>query len=280
MEVMVIGGGTSKPHGKASSEVADPAAGSGDTLHAALAGLKTPIATSANPADARASLEEARRQILEEGIIIAAAKRRMEATQREYNSAYGLTPAVDGPSRLSEVRGHGRVITNILGGKHPIYDTPVANLRAAQAAMAEMPSLESEERVLQEKRVKYLLDAGNEQQSLLDPGHAQPVSLGADLGAHRNPNGRHHAEGSSSHRTSGRKGEGSQDRHSLRQSKPASGRHRRDAGYEGDSVREVPPPRRWEGANATSSQDTLPISARIGPRVLTTTTMLADASTF
>ncbi|KAE8776270.1 Endoglucanase 3 [Hordeum vulgare] len=35
--------------------------------------------------------------------------------------------------------------------------------------MAEMPSLEGEKRVFQEKRVKDLLDAANEQQSLLDP---------------------------------------------------------------------------------------------------------------
>ncbi|KAI4987386.1 hypothetical protein ZWY2020_020186 [Hordeum vulgare] len=69
------------------------------------------------------------------------------------------------------------------------------------------------------------------------------------------------------HHTSGRKGKGSQDRCSLRQSEAVSGRHHRDAGDEGYSVREVPPPRRREGANATSSQDTLPILARIGPRV-------------
>ncbi|KAE8788196.1 hypothetical protein D1007_37799 [Hordeum vulgare] len=96
----------------------------------------------------------------------------MEAAQREYNSAYDLTPADDGPRRRSEVRVRGRVIADILGGKQPIYDTPAANLRAAQAAMAEMPSLEGEERVLQEKWVNNLLDAANEQQSLLDPGHA------------------------------------------------------------------------------------------------------------
>ncbi|KAE8819897.1 Endoglucanase 3 [Hordeum vulgare] len=130
-----------------------------------------------------------------------------------------------------------------------------------------MPSLEGEERVLQEKRFKDLLDAANEQQSLLGPGHAQSVSPGADPRAHRNPSGRDHAEGSSSCRTSGWKGKDSQDMRYLCQSEPTSGRHRRDAGNEGDSVCEVPPPRRREGANATSSQDTLPISARIGPRV-------------
>ncbi|KAI5016728.1 hypothetical protein ZWY2020_006579 [Hordeum vulgare] len=168
MEVMVISAGTSKALGKASSETADPAALSAHTLHAALAGLKMPIATSTNPIDAQASLEEARRKILEEGIAIAATKRRMEAAQREYNSAYSFTPVAKGPSWLGTVRGYGLVIAKILGGKQSIYETPVANLRVAQAAMAEMPGLEGEERVLQEKRVKDLLDAANEQQTLLD----------------------------------------------------------------------------------------------------------------
>lgn len=60
MEVIFIVAGTSKRHGKALAEAADPAVGSSDPLHAALAGLKTPIATTGNQADARASLEEAR----------------------------------------------------------------------------------------------------------------------------------------------------------------------------------------------------------------------------
>ncbi|KAI4983753.1 hypothetical protein ZWY2020_025619 [Hordeum vulgare] len=42
-------------------QAGEPAAVSADTLHDALAGLKTPIATSTNPTDARASLEKARR---------------------------------------------------------------------------------------------------------------------------------------------------------------------------------------------------------------------------
>ncbi|KAE8793529.1 hypothetical protein D1007_31812 [Hordeum vulgare] len=71
----------------------------------------------------------------------------MKGTQHEYNSAYGLTPVSMAPSRLGPVRGRGQFIAEILGGKQPIYETPAANLRAAQAAMAEMPSLEGEERV-------------------------------------------------------------------------------------------------------------------------------------
>ncbi|KAE8816942.1 Endoglucanase 3 [Hordeum vulgare] len=129
VEVMVIGADTSTTQGKASTDAADPAAVAADTLQAALIGLKTPIAASTNPNDARASLEEAHRQILEEGIAIASAKRRMEATQREYNSAYGLTPVSEAPSRLGSVHGRGRFIAEILGRKQPVYETPAVNLR-------------------------------------------------------------------------------------------------------------------------------------------------------
>ena len=112
--------------------------------------MRTPVAAFANPSDARASLEEARKNILEEGIVVASAKRRMEATQREYNSAYGLTPISEAPSRLGSVRSRGRLIAEVLGGDLPSYETPTANMRAAQAAMEEMASLEGEERAFQE----------------------------------------------------------------------------------------------------------------------------------
>ncbi|KAE8769687.1 endoglucanase 3 [Hordeum vulgare] len=69
------------------------------------------------------------------------------------------------------------------------------------------------------------------------------------------------------HHTSGRKGEGSQDRRSQHQSEPVSSRHRKEASNEDDSVHEVPPSKRREKAKATESQGTLGISARIGPRV-------------
>ncbi|KAE8802892.1 hypothetical protein D1007_21326 [Hordeum vulgare] len=45
-------------------------------------------------------------------------------------------------------------------------------MRAAQAAMEEMASLEGKERAFEEKRVKDLLDATNEQHTRLDHGQA------------------------------------------------------------------------------------------------------------
>ncbi|KAE8793743.1 Endoglucanase 3 [Hordeum vulgare] len=152
----------------------------------------------------------------------------MEATQCDYNSAYGLTPVSEGRSQLGAVRGRSPVIADILGSKQPIYETPAANLRAAQASMAEMTGLEGEEHVLQEKRVKDLLDAANEQHTWLDPSQAHSEYPGPNPGAPHNPSGHHQAEGSSSHRTSGRKGEGSYDRRSQCQSEPTSSLRRRD----------------------------------------------------
>ena len=70
VEVMVIGAGTRTAHGKASVDAGEPAVVTADTLQDALAGLKTLIAASTNPNNARASLEEARKHILEEGIAV------------------------------------------------------------------------------------------------------------------------------------------------------------------------------------------------------------------
>ncbi|KAI4990594.1 hypothetical protein ZWY2020_038957 [Hordeum vulgare] len=218
VEVMVIGVGTTTAPGKASAGAREPAAAAANTLRDAIAGLKTPVTASADPADARASLEEARNRILEEGIAVALAKRRLEATHREYNSTYGLTPISEAPNRLGSVRSRGRFIAEVLGGDLPTYETPAANMRAAQAAMEEMASLEGEERAFQEKRVKDLLDAANQQHAWFDPGQAQSESPGPNSGARRNPSGQHHAEGSSSHSPSRWRGEGSQDRRSQRQS--------------------------------------------------------------
>ncbi|KAE8788237.1 hypothetical protein D1007_37723 [Hordeum vulgare] len=135
----------------------------------------------------------------------------MKAAQREYNSAYGFTPAADGPSRLGDLRCRGRVVAEILGGQLPIYDTPAANMRAAQAAHEEMDALQGEERVRQEKCVKDLLTAANEQQDRLDPARAFSVSPAFDIEGYDVPNDRQQAQHSSSHRKSDQKAEGSRE---------------------------------------------------------------------
>ncbi|KAI5008825.1 hypothetical protein ZWY2020_009873 [Hordeum vulgare] len=122
-----------------------------------------------------------------------------------------------------------------------------------------MASLEGDERAFQEKRVKDLLDAANQQHARFDPSQAQSESPGPNPGARRNPSGQHHAEGSSSHRPSGRRGEGSQDRRSQRQSEHTLGlRHEVD---EGDSECEILPPRR---THISGSRGTSPLATRAG----------------
>ncbi|KAI4994875.1 hypothetical protein ZWY2020_034778 [Hordeum vulgare] len=132
-------------------------------------------------------------------------------------------------------------------------------MRAAQAAMEEMASLEGEERAFQEKCVKDLLDAANQQHTRFDPGQAQSESPGPNLGARRNASGQHHAEGSSSHRPSGWRGEGSQDRRSQRQSEHTSGLSR--GGNEGDSEYGDIPPRR---THASGSRGASPLATGAG----------------
>ncbi|KAE8775483.1 hypothetical protein D1007_51991 [Hordeum vulgare] len=140
----------------------------------------------------------------------------MEVAQREYSSAYGFSPAADGPSRHGDIHGRGRVVAEILGGKLPVYDTPAANMRAAQAAPDEMDTLEGEERVRQEKHIKELLAAANDQQERLDPDHGFSVSPGFDYEGYQIRSGRQQAQHSSSPHGSGWKAEGSRSRRSQR----------------------------------------------------------------
>jgi hypothetical protein len=73
---------SSTTSGRVRAAEADAAAartGTSDPLAATLRGLSTPIATTADPAAARAELEAARRLILDNATALAAERRRMEA---------------------------------------------------------------------------------------------------------------------------------------------------------------------------------------------------------
>lgn len=162
-EVMVAGSSTSSGRVRAVADADAARPGPSDPLHASLRGLRTPIALSTNPPDTTAELDEARKQLFAEGTDLAVAKRRMEATQREYNSTYGFNLAGNGPRRRGEIGYRGRVVTDILDGKLPVYDTPAANIQATQVAHEEMATMEGDERARQEKHVQELLATANEQ---------------------------------------------------------------------------------------------------------------------
>ncbi|KAI5016516.1 hypothetical protein ZWY2020_006367 [Hordeum vulgare] len=135
-------------------------------------------------------------------------------------------------------------------------------MRAMQVAMEEIASLEGEERAFQEKRVKDLLDATNQQHARFDTGQAQSESPGPNSGARRHPSGQHHAEGSSSHCPYGCRGEGSQDRRSQCQSEHTWGLRR--GGEKGDSEGGDLPPRR---THASGSRGACPLTTGAGAPV-------------
>ncbi|KAI5007870.1 hypothetical protein ZWY2020_008918 [Hordeum vulgare] len=250
MEVMVTNSSTSSGRARDAAAVTVLRLGPSDTLHATLVGLTTPLASTVNPASARAELEEARKQLLAEGTALATAKRGMEAAQREYNSAYGFTPTANRPNRHGDVRGRGWVVAKILGGKLPIHDTPAANMRAAQATLDEMDALEGEERARQEKHVKDLLVVANEQRGHLVPDHAFSVSPHFNYEGYQVPSGCQPAQHSSSPHSSGRRAEGSRGRRSqhFSEHQVVSIHFCEPPGDEGGSVHEVTPPDRQEKA--------------------------------
>jgi hypothetical protein len=73
----------------------------------------------------------------------------------EYNSSHSLTPTNDQPSRLGEVWRQGGDLGKALAHDdqpatrlamvQPTYSSPIKNMRAAEAAKAELGNLEGEE---------------------------------------------------------------------------------------------------------------------------------------
>ncbi|KAK1613717.1 hypothetical protein QYE76_019234 [Lolium multiflorum] len=119
---------------------------------------------------------------------LAAAKRQMEITQREYNRAHGLTPGGDEPSRAGHIRRRGRDLGAEIArdgapspapsAELPVYNTPDKNMRAAEAAAEELNRLEGEELRRQTRRVTELLNAANRQ--IADPRYLGPAKPPAE----------------------------------------------------------------------------------------------------
>jgi hypothetical protein len=104
-----------------------------------------------------------RQHLLVEAMTLAATRRRLESAQCEYDSVHGFTPAAAEPSRVAEVRIRGGAIGRALGAGRPVYDTPIKNMRVAQAAMADIEFLEGKELLQQQQqRIRDLITAANE----------------------------------------------------------------------------------------------------------------------
>jgi hypothetical protein len=157
-------------------------------LEAARAKMSTPITAGTDPSTLEADLEAHHLLLVQQADEVAAAKRQLEITTREYNRAHGFTPAGDGPSRAGQIRRRGGALGEEIDrdGKampavslgRPIYNTPKKNVRVATAAVEELSRLEGEELRRQTKRVAELLRIATEQHN--DPryaGNTPSVSL-------------------------------------------------------------------------------------------------------
>ncbi|KAK1610784.1 hypothetical protein QYE76_034457 [Lolium multiflorum] len=111
-------------------------------LDAVRAKLSTPLTPGGDPTAVEADLEAHRQLLLKQTEELAAAKRQMEITQREYNRAHGLTPGGDEPSRAGHIRRRGRDLGAEIArdgapspapsAELPVYNTPDKNMRAAK----------------------------------------------------------------------------------------------------------------------------------------------------
>ena len=124
-------------------------------------------------------MEQQRLFVLEEARKIAAQQRELEHSQREYASANGLAPASRLAGKLGDVGLRGKNLHSELdrAGRsksrinasasyitpRPVYDSPAKNLRAAEAAPAELSGLIGDKRRRQQQRVTELLRAANQQ---------------------------------------------------------------------------------------------------------------------
>ena len=144
------------------------------SVEALIQGLSAPILANTDPAAAAAELDATRIHLLSGVETVAATEHRLEAQVREYNTAHGFTPVPVHSSRTEEVRrrgGHlGAEMDNAdpaapPGFRRPVYSTPTKNMRAAQAATAELGGLQGEELRLQHQCIRDLVDAANRMQA-------------------------------------------------------------------------------------------------------------------
>ncbi|KAK1606049.1 hypothetical protein QYE76_029722 [Lolium multiflorum] len=244
-------------------------------LDAVRAKLSTPLTPGADPTAIEADLEAHRQLLLKQTEELAAAKRQMEITQREYNRAHGLTPGGDGPSRAGQIRRRGRDLgaeiardgapSPTLSAELPVYNTPDKNMRAAEAAAEELNRLEGEELRRQTKRVTELLNAANKQAA--DPryvnapraSHARGAAGNDREGArdtaesaspapsrHRDSRATHASSGRPSHQPSG----------SSRSRPPPSRNQEQDS-----------EPRRQHRPAPEAAGTRQPARSRLGPRI-------------
>ncbi|XP_024310616.1 uncharacterized protein LOC104584890 isoform X3 [Brachypodium distachyon] len=159
-------------------------------IQASIERLTTPVASNVNPVQLQAELELERQKLLKEAVDVANARQQLDISLREYNKARGLSStALTNLSRVGEIRTRGKnlnagiaregrgaptVSASFASALKPKYNTPVKNLRAAEAAAEELPNFTGEALRQQQLRVKELLQMANEQNEAYMRMHGKP----------------------------------------------------------------------------------------------------------
>ena len=124
--------------------------------------MAEPVAQATDPARVQAELEEARIKVLEKAWELAQLQQDVDITIRDLNSANRVKGA---KTRLDATRLRGRNLNEELAdatskitpensnetAMRLTYNTASANLREAEAAMAELPHLEGEAKKRQQE---------------------------------------------------------------------------------------------------------------------------------
>ena len=116
--------------------------------------------------------------MLEEARKVAEQRRELDRSTREYQSAHGLSPTSKQPSKIGLVRNRGKNLNDEIArdgraksiatasasalSDRPVYDSPAKNLRAADAAVAELSNLTGDEKQRQQLRINELIHAATQ----------------------------------------------------------------------------------------------------------------------
>ncbi|KAK1692123.1 hypothetical protein QYE76_008820 [Lolium multiflorum] len=249
-------------------------------LEEARAKLRTPLTAGADPTTLEADLEAHRQFLPKQVEEVAAVKRQLEITRREFDRAHGLTPAGNNPSRVGQIRHRGGGLGAEIDRdgadspapsmELPVYNTPEKNLRAAEAAAEELSRLEGEELRRQTRRVTELLHAASEKQK--DPRYAgnAPSASHAHGAAGNNRGGPRDTAESASPAPSRQRGSQATHDSPSRQSRQrsgASGHSLPPPSRRHEDGPEHPEERRTYRPAPEASGARQPARSRLGPRV-------------
>ncbi|KAK1616082.1 hypothetical protein QYE76_021599 [Lolium multiflorum] len=240
--------------------------------------LSSPLTAGGDAATVEADLEAHRQLLLQQAEELAAAKRQLAITQREFEHAHGFTPGGNNPSRAGMIRKRGGGLGAEIerdgaeapapSAELPVYNTPDKNILAAEAASKELALLEGEELRRQTQRVADLCRAAAEQTKDPRYGASKAPPVRAAAGTSKDP-----------HRDTAESASPAPSRHrDSRDTRAGSSRTSRlDGGHSGRSRpppnrneehdSELAAPRRQHRPAPERTGTRQPARSRLGPRI-------------